>query len=522
MFFSREARKKFNAPLETGTRFRVPVNFPIREDFPKGALFGEGRHAAFFSYLKKEFLRFGLNKLGFLLVMKQEDYERWGEVEDFIREEISLQAGEIGKKLGSQVITNKYSVEVVSDATILSLFSLHGIPIEETYDFEPGQFILIVAPFLYREGNEIVGEVKAEVDGERMEREVFLGQTSFVVGEEWFYNLWIPQMVKRKIRAPLRFSLKDGGFRLSNIQERGNRFKAIIRGITIGVERLNLEGGVSYSIVYEKGKEKLNLGIEFFSHRPLAEIPEEEVLTQEEGSIYEDFSSRTEDLSLKYLLLPKPMGPVKEYQAFVGPQGEVFDEKLLTCLGIKVTPSHVEIRELKIPHYQKFEREFRVGAISYRVGTGKFTEKLWALGNHYFLFEIELPQPKAFYIEGIPTLVGRDPSCHINLPSTGSRDFRTIHSSRFHGVLVKEEDSFYVVNISAHFKIYVFRQDEVLVVPPFGRDIYKKVKRLALRENSLAHVLNALSAGGKPPSYIPLQSGDMVLIGNSLFRVSEE
>ncbi len=522
MFFSKEARKRFDAPLETGTRFRAPVNFPIRDDFPKDALYGEGRHAAFFSYLKKEFLRFGINRLGFILVMKQEDYDRWGEVEDFIREEISLQAEEIGKKLGRQVITNKYSVEVVSEATILSLFSLYNIPLEATYDFGPEEFVIIVAPFLYREGLEVVGEVKAEIEGERQEREIYLGQNSFVVGEEWFYNLWVPRMIEKKIRAPLRFSIRDGAVRLSNIQERGGRFKAIIRGITISIEKQSLQGGSSYAVVYEKQGDSLRLNIDFFSHRPLAEVPEEEIYTEEEGSIYEDFSSRTEDISLQYILLPKPMGPVREYQAFIGPQGEVFDEKLLTCLGVRVSLTHVEIKDLKIPHYQTFEREFRVGGISYRVGTSGLVEKLWASGNHYFLFEIELPQPRPFYIEEIPTLVGRDPSCHINLPSTGTRDFRTIHSSRFHAVLLREEEDFYLINISAHFKVYVFRQDEVLTVPPFGREIYRKMKKITLRENSLAYVLKALSHGGKPPSYLSLQPGDLVLIGNSVFRVSEE
>ncbi len=521
MFFSREARKNFDAPLETGTRFRIPLNFPIRENFPAEALY-TGRAGAFFSYLKKEFLRFGLQSLGFLMVMKQEDYERWGEAEDYIREEIARQVREIGERIGKHINTNKYSVNLLSEATILSLFSLHGLPIEATYDFSPGEFVLIAAPFLYREGDEVMGEVRAELNGEVEEREIYLGQSSFVVGEEWFYNLWVPAMIKEKIRAPLRFSIKDGSVKLSNIQERGGRFRAIVKGITITVEKEPLEGGASYRVKYQREKSSLNLNINFYMNKPLAELPEEELALQEEASIYEDFSARTEDLSLQYILLPKPIGPVKEYEAFIGPQGEVFDEKLLTCLGVKVSSSTVEIKDFRIPHYQSFYKEFPVGALLYRVGTRNFAEKLWGAGNHYFLFEIQLPQPRAFYIEGIPTLVGRDPSCHINLPSTGSRDFRTIHSSRFHAIFIREEDNLYVVNTSAHFKVYVFRDEELLQISPFGKDIYKKIKRLSLRENSLAHVLRALSYGGKVPSYLTLQVGDRVLVGNSVFAVPEE
>ncbi len=519
MFFSREARKDLDFPLESGTPFRVPQNFTIGENFPDEALYA-GRAGTFYSYLKREFLRYGFNSLGFILIMKQEDYEKWGAMEDYIREEIARQVREIGEKLGREINTNRHSVTVLSEATLLSVFSARGISVESTYDFLPGEFVMIAGPFLYREGTETVGEVRGEVEGRVLEGKLYLGQSFFVVGEEWFYNLWIPSTGIGRLKIPLIFSIKEDKVKLSNIQGKGNGFTALVNGITVAVEREDLKEGTTYRVAFSREDFSLEVSLDFRLHRPLAESPGIDL--PEEVSIYEDLTARSEDLSLQYILLPKPTGPLREYQAFVGPQGEVFDEKLLTCLGVKVDSSSVEIKDFRIPHYRSFHREFPVGDFTYRAGTVKLSEKLWGTGNRYFLFEIELPRPRPLYLEENLAMVGRDPSCHIRLPSAASRDFRTIHSSRFHAVFLREDGDLYVINISAHFKVYVFRGERLIQIPHFGQEVYRKIKRLSLRENSLSHILELLSSGGKVPAFLRLQPEDLVLVGNSVFKVPGE
>ena len=524
IFFSGKERE-FSGDLETGTRYRVPVNFKITSDFPE-EIISSGRGGEFAQYLKKEFVKPGLLRAGAILILKQQDYEKWTERSEFIKEKLATEIREITEKLGTELKINPISISIFSEAALISIFKGEGIELNSTYDFSPGEFVLIIAPFLYRSSDEIVVEVNAIAGEKEVRAKILRGQLDFVMGEEWFYNLWIPDLMKIDLRAPLKFRYSSQEIHLVNIQEVGTNFEIFPgRELKLSIQRRELRETVIYDIVYEKGNVRFPVSVNFRILEPLKEVTlglPEEGFSDPTPSIYRDFSLRTEDMNLSYVLFPKPIGPVKSYEVYLGPDGELLDTRLVICLKIHVDGNRIKINRREFSPFEKIGMNFQVGALNYRVSTDNFCEKLWERNNRYFLFEVEIPQKREFYLRKDLTLLGRDPRNTIKLPSGEAEDFRNIHVSRFHAMILREGGKLWVINISAHFDVYIFRQDKILTIPPApgGKEIYSIVPEIQGAYTNLEDLLQRLSIRGMKPAFSSLLPGDRILIGNSIFSIS--
>lgn len=524
-FFSGKARD-FSGDLETGSKYRIPLNFKITGYFPE-RIISSGRGGEFLQYLKKEFIKPGILHAGAILIFKQKDYEEWMERIEFIKENFSAEVKEITGKLGTKIDINPQSVTIFSEVTLTSIFKREGIKLNSTYDFSEGEFVLILAPFLYRESNETVVEVTTIAGERELHGNIFKGQRDFVLGEEWFYNIWIPQLNIYGIKAPIKFKYSSQEIHLANIQEIGSNFEIYPYGdLKLLIHRKEQKESVIYDITYKRKTDELQISINFRIFEPLREVtlgfPEEEGFIDSTPSIYRDFSLRTEDISLSYILFPRPIGPVRSYEVYMGPDGELLDTKLIICLKIHVEGNKIKINKKEFSFLEKIGINFQVGALNYRVSTDNFCEKLWVRNNRYFLFEVEIPQKRGFYFRGNLALIGRDPRNSIKLPSGEAGDFRNIHTSRFHAIMVREDGKLWVVNISAHFDVYIFRNEEVITLcpSPGGKEIYSRVPGINDRAGTLEEVLKELSVKGVKPSFISLNSGDKILVGNSVFSIT--
>lgn len=523
-FLSGKARE-FSGQLETGSKYRIPLNFKITGEFPERIISG-GRGGEFLQYLKKEFIKPGILRAGAILIFKQKDYEEWTERIEFIKVKLSAEIKEITGKLGKEININPQSVTIFSEATLIGIFKREGIELNSTYDFSNGEFVLIIAPFLYRESNETVVEVKAIAGKKELYGRIFKGQRDFVLGEEWFYNIWVPQLDVYGIKAPIKFRYSSQEIHLANIQEIGENFEIYpYRGLKLLIHRKERKESVIYDITYRSETDELQVSINFRVLEPLREItlglPEEEGFIDSTPSIYRDFSLRTEDISLSYILFPRPIGPVKSYEVYMGPDGELLDTRLIICLKIHVEGERIKINKKEFSFFEKIGMNFQVGALNYRVSTDNFCEKLWVRDNKYFLFEVEIPQKRGFYLRNRLTLIGRDPRNSIKLPSGEAGNFRNIHTSRFHAAFAREGGKLWVVNLSAHFDIYIFRDEEVITLSPApgGNEFYSRIPGIDERAETLEEVLKELSVRGVKPSFIFLNPGDKVLIGNSVFSI---
>ena len=411
------------------------------------------------------------------------------------------------------------------------MFRKEGIEINSTYNFNDGETVVIAAPFLYKAGEAEI--ILARVIREENDRTVKIqrGQEIFTAGAEWFFNIWVPEFFKKRFMVPFKFSYEKTVLSLINIQELGDEFDAIYEdaiyedGTNIHVKKEVPEGKIVYKFHLKNARERADFTLEF---RILEEIKQQtlgfssqKAYSDEQPSIFIGSETETGDLLLSYILFPKPVEPVKAYKIFLGPDGQLLDTKFVNCLSIEVNSRNTLIEKQRFSPFEKIGKNFPRGSENFRVSTDNFCEKLWESGNKYFLFEVELPEKRSFSLSETHILIGRDPRNFIRLPGRDRMDFRNIHSSRFHAMIVRSGKIPIVINLSPHFFLYIFRGKQLLTISPFkeGEEIYSRVLFSDFKGISPEKTLEFLTVRGIPPAFSPLQKGDFVLIGNTVFKI---
>ncbi len=526
MVLFKRREREFHGRLETGSKYRPNFNLKLGKNFPQQIILGQ-RSAKLAEYLINEFLRYGFYHLGFILIFKQKDFSVWAAQLEFIKKRVIEEMGEISRRLDTSIETNEFSVSIYTEAAVRSIFKKEGIELSSTYDFEKGEFVLLCLPFLYRDSKKEIVKVEIELGDRRISSSFFDGQREFVIGDEWFFNAWLPELFNMKFSIPLKFAFKDEP-KLINIQEVGNHFEAVLQGVAVNVLKRKERRNWIYKVLYRSSGGELKYRISFRMPDEASTVFTDELLEKPffdtNPSIYQDFSLKEEDLTFSYVLIPRPMGPISSFDTFIDPNGEFLKDQCPSCLEIHVDRDNMKIGNEEFKHFSEISVEFPVEGVLYKISVDKFCEKLWKLGNTYFLMEIEVPQKKGIYLNGNYALIGRDERNSFRLPfSERLEDFRNIHSSRFHALLLKNDDGLHSINLSTHFSIYIFKGKQVKIIPPMkaGERFYSNIGVIDFGNANLSIALEKLSLGGESPSSSLIFPGDILLIGNSVFRVSD-